>query len=65
MSKIEKRAVERLDEVSGSLEGLAALLIRAKEEIVFTEKELCGVGMLCLVLARHTEETQKMISKQF
>ena len=64
MSKIEKKAVDRLDEASGSLEGMAALFVRAKEEIVFTEKELYGMGMLCLILSKHIEETQRMLLEQ-
>ena len=53
-----------LERVNASLETVAALFIRAKEEIVFTENELHGMGILVQILAKEVEKGMELLLEQ-
>ncbi|MCY4644544.1 MAG: hypothetical protein OXB88_07990 [Bacteriovoracales bacterium] len=64
MSKTTENALQRLERASASLEAVAALFIRAKEEIVFTENELQGIGILVQILAKEVEKGMELLLEQ-
>ena len=64
MSKNTEKGLQRLERVNASLEAVAALFIRAKEEIVFTENELHGMGILVQILAKEVEKGMELLLEQ-